>query len=98
MWGETGADRKRGRRNHEYRRHLNRVEIHDFVGYGAGKGERRRIQQTFRPSVVGYNDSARHGGRGEEHGKEQKSAAEKDRGKEAVYEFSESVAQDADEP
>ena len=96
--GETGADRKCGRRDHEYRRHLNRVEIHDLVGYGAGEGERRRIQQPFGPGTVSGDDSARYGGRGEQHGEEQKPAAEKDRGEEAVFKLSQAVAQHADEP
>ena len=98
MWGETGADSKRGRRDHEYRRHLDRVEVHDLVGYGAGEGEHRRVEQPFGPGGLSHDDSARHGGRGEQHGEEQKPAAEKDCGKEAIFEFSQAVAQHADEP
>ena len=41
--GETVAHREYGRRDHEYRRHLDRVEIYDLVGYGAGEGKRCRV-------------------------------------------------------
>jgi len=97
-WGDTGAHRECRRRDHEYRRHLNRIEIHDLVGDGASEGERRLVEQTFGPSSISYDESARHSGGGEKHGEEQKPAAEKDGGKKAVFKLSQAVAQHADEP
>jgi hypothetical protein len=41
------------------------VKVHNLVGYGAGEGERRRVQQLS-GLAAGCDDSARHGGRGEQ--------------------------------
>jgi hypothetical protein len=38
----------------EHCRHLDRVEVHDLVGYGTGEGKRWRFQQPFWPSSIGY--------------------------------------------